>query len=308
MAAPRDYCCRTKPLAKPQQTDRNTAHLSQLGNRDYSFPWPKKGDIRVYPMPCYTEKYSHMLLHKEERSWNPASLPLKGPCPVLALQVGTSVKSAEILSEDNGLKGALKCNFPELQGTEGRDWVTSRALPAPGRLRRCGLVPGRMAPSPPCRQGTAKGTGLLFYLHSSGADLVGFGCSSALVSGFLSVLVKGHCLLQTKAAWAWHSWQEPEEKKPRQQLKSNKLPPSTSGEARYGQAELVLLFEAFLWVAEANFLCVFAANMFKFSLFWRQVVNASEVHTWHMFLFTCCPPFISCSRCSVYHFKCILIY
>lgn len=96
-------------------------------------------------------------------------------------------------------------------------------------------------------------------------------------------------------------------KEARQQLKSNKLLPSTTGMARYGQAELVLLFEAFLWVAEAIFF-VFAANMFEFSLFWRQVVNASEVHTWHMFLFTCCPPFISCSRCSVYHFKCILIY
>lgn len=38
-------------------------------------------------------------------------------------------------------------------------------------------------------------------------------------------------------------------KEARQQLKSNKLLPSTTGMARYGQAELVLLFEAFLWVA-----------------------------------------------------------
>lgn len=58
----------------------------------------------------------------------------------------------------------------------------------------------------------------------------------------------------------------------------------------------------------SNFYSMFAANMVKLALFWKQAVNASEVHTWHMFLFTCCPPFVACSRCSVYHFECILIY
>lgn len=65
----------------------------------------------------------------------------------------------------------------------------------------------------------------------------------------------------------------------RQQLRHSELLPSTSGKARYGPPRIVLLFQALLWVAEAIFFSVFAANMFKFALFWRQVVNASEVHT-----------------------------
>lgn len=144
VAAPWDYCCRTKPLAKPQQTDRKTAHFSQLWNRDYS-PDLKNEDIRIYPVPSYTEKYSHTLLHKEE--FQPVELespPLKGPCPVLVLQVRASVKSAEISSEDDGLKETLKCNFPELQGTEGRDWVPSSSASAPRSRAGWHL----------CRQGT----------------------------------------------------------------------------------------------------------------------------------------------------------
>lgn len=172
----------------------------------------------------------------------------------------------------------------------------------------CESVPGRMSPSPALRiRHCVKGTGVFFCLPSSEAHLVGFGCSTDLVSGFLNALVKGHCLLQTKAAWAWHSWRVPEEKKPGSSWNPTNcsLPPREW----QGMAKLNLCcYSRLFFGLQRQFFFVFAANMFKFSLFWRQVVNASEVHTWHMFLFTCCPPFISCSRCSVYHFKCILIY
>lgn len=85
------------------------------------------------PVPLKARaKYPCMLLHKDKlrplELKSNLSLSLKGPYPVLLVRA--SVKSVKILCEDKGLSEIQKCNFPELQGIEERDGVTSNPLPA----------------------------------------------------------------------------------------------------------------------------------------------------------------------------------
>lgn len=263
-------------------------------------------------MPYYTENKSKILLHvASQRRVAPfiaeiqsVLCPAEGALP-WACSVGASVKSVEILSEDNRLNETLKCNFPQLQCIEGRDWAASNPRPAPALGSCCTHQSLSGCRCPFCwqmRHFAKKHRGIFVSsLQWTDSGMIWF-------AGFLNVLVKGCCFAPNKSRLGLAFPPCASVRGARQQLRHSKLLSSTSGKARYGQPSIVLLFEALLWVAEAIFFSVFAANMFKFTLFWRQVVNASEVHTWHMSLFTCCPPFVSCSRCSVYHFKCILIY
>lgn len=152
-----------------------------------------------------------------------------------------------------------------------------------------------------------KSTGVFSYLPSYEPNLVWFGSSSDLVCWVFKCTGKGPLFAPNKSGLGFAFLMCVSVKEARQQLKYNELLSSPRERKGITKLKLCIIWGSSL-SCRGNFFSVFAANMFKFALFWRQVVNASEVYTWHMFLFTRCPPFVSCSRCSVYHFKCILIY
>lgn len=62
---------------------------------------------------------------------------------------------------------------------------------------------------------------------------------------FLNVLVKGHCLLHTKAVWAWHSWCVPQLKKPgssRNMMYCSPAPQKQQGVAKLNLCHYLRLF------------------------------------------------------------------
>lgn len=157
------------------------------------------------------------------------------------------MKTVKILPEDMGLEELLKCRCPGSLCVADTGCSTSTPLPtaqsSPPAEDAAESVGVRMSVSSAIEEASKKHRAV--FLSSASQIWCDWAPALAWFAGFLNVRVKGCCLLQTKAAWVWHSCCVSREKTPGSGCTTLRFSPP----ARENSA----VIEALPWVAAVIF-------------------------------------------------------